>query len=1419
MKIIHTLILFLCALCSFSAMALEFQFGEYKLADQGLASCFGHDGQSCQIEFDKPFTTKPLVFLMPTITEGDGRDAPATLRLIDVTTTGATFRQYIAPLKNNIKLEPMGKKCSPNTNTNYCLETIPMQTVRYFAIEPGTLNLGERGRIEAGSIDVNKYLAGKGGNYRNITTPLNYSREFDHPGILVSIQGYGMAHQLGDEAQWITPIVPLVDTDSHRAYVALDRSELRAQGHYTGTSREVAYIVAEGRGTYKGLQFAMGAGETENTLSNDLKKFDQVTKSVLRQCEETSDIPYGFSELPFIIASKNSRLGPNGGWLRLCRLEAEEDDPGEYEVSFVNDEDLYKDTERKHHDEEIGFMAFQRKVSEDTCDVFPGPAQTWEWNGNRNKAFLRHEALITGTYAERGNRYLWFRTAGNGRNNCDGEQCNFPGQAQPNRWAKKLELGDFVEASRNAPWYTGDNTLTEYSTFAMGNHTAKTEVLRDGAGEKIRLLDLNNGTTLHLYPGTYWFETININSSSHIVTHGKVVIHTKQLTVGPYSTLSPINGVPDSVQIYAHTSYFNAINVDLSKGSKITGLVYSEGTVTMAGGQCSSRSNCEVTSVTGAVTAARLEMNSSSFAPSTVINGKSSCFETTPDFELSLSPTSEQNLLCDSQQILLSLAADNGSGIPFDGEIQVTIRAKQGKPAAGHWSTREINASNPGVSFRDGETFSLAVSPAAKNQIPLWFTSDHLGELTVTATIEGLSGPVPTGSYQFLPGGFTITPNPVPLVAGMPSTITIKAMACSSGDSVINEYTGPKALTFSTDYNQPAVSNSRHDAIFLANTAGTRQWQRSSGSFAFHNGVAANIPIFYQDAGELTLTVSDPTCTKDKCDIAALTGSSVSPKQLPSGWDGLVGTATVYSRPYTFALCRSGLPDIEKANGTSRSGNGFIAAGETFNTVVKPVIWQSGDRYVSIRDPQAAVDSSGMCGRLVTENFYHQQAPRAQVSLTHTLMSPAVSGAVAGTLMGGEAKPNTALKSQPFALSWSEVGSIKLTADTADSYLGMDINPGYREVGRFYPKYFQLNSDSFSYPSGQSGFAYMDQPFSINFSVGAFAKGAGDIAGNAVKNYRLFADANKAGVELMVADVTQPEDAENTLAPRVEYATRAGAPYTWAWPGSAWIKGDNGDSLLNVDDSQFTFVRHYTEGNRAADMRVSQPDGPFDATNTRMGLFIKPAHDPLDWSYTRDSEGESELKVVDAVTTQIGQRWHSRPDIRYGRMVMDDVGGRSFSQLAIPLRTEYWNGMEFERNHADNISQFDGRYACKQVLAQSDNEIESASYTLGAGHVVSGNTDSGDFIAIPHQQPLYREQVRFWQKLVSTQPGKVKPDDNVISCEAGHVSRNGQSQPWLLYNWRGLGDENPSALVTFGAHRGNDRVIYRGEKGINTLLN
>ena len=70
-----------------------------------------------------------------------------------------------------------------------------------------------------------------------------------------------------------------------------------------------------------------------------------------------------------------------------------------------------------------------------------------------------------------------------------------------------------------------------------------------------------------------------------------------------------------------------------------------------------------------------------------------------------------------------------------------------------------------------------------------------------------------------------------------------------------------------------------------------------------------------------------------------------------------------------------------------------------------------------------------------------------------------------------------------------------------------------------------------------------------------------------------------------------------------------------------------------------------------------------------------------------------------------------------------------------------------------------------------------------------------------------REQIRFWLTLRSTDGTKGESD----SCGGSD-----NELPWLRYNWDGEDDdeEDPSTVVTFGIHRGNDRVIYRGESGL-----
>lgn len=71
-----------------------------------------------------------------------------------------------------------------------------------------------------------------------------------------------------------------------------------------------------------------------------------------------------------------------------------------------------------------------------------------------------------------------------------------------------------------------------------------------------------------------------------------------------------------------------------------------------------------------------------------------------------------------------------------------------------------------------------------------------------------------------------------------------------------------------------------------------------------------------------------------------------------------------------------------------------------------------------------------------------------------------------------------------------------------------------------------------------------------------------------------------------------------------------------------------------------------------------------------------------------------------------------------------------------------------------------------------------------------------------------RAQVRLWLRQGSN---SVQLTDSGVDCSNGADFTN---QPWLQYNWRNLGDEDPSTVVTFGTFRGNDRIIFSGEKGM-----
>ncbi len=419
--------------------------------------------------------------------------------------------------------------------------------------------------------------------------------------------------------------------------------------------------------------------------------------------------------------------------------------------------------------------------------------------------------------------------------------------------------------------------------------------------------------------------------------------------------------------------------------------------------------------------------------------------------------------------------------------------------------------------------------------------------------------------------------------------------------------------------------------------------------------------------------------------------------------------------------------------GSGSCSKGFIAAGEPFTMAV----------------------TAYQFGGALAKN-YQQEG----LSVVHKVTYPttgALSAGVLGKDVYNHDTPTNAKDS--IEQSVSEVGAFEFTVTPPEAYLGSKafvIEPAKGVIGRFYPKYFKVYPDEsvdWDYPNAQS-FAYMNQPFGVSkFYVEALNAGKG-----ALTNYTYFDDSLLAKFNLY----------ENGA-----YTSRFSSikTYSGTWKESSGksLADSRSVGIYTGSSSDGLFV---AKGNGA-----HYPDGPFNLFEQGKDTLI---------SITGSSSSMDPVTVIESDSVLAPQ-----PDIRFGRIDLDDVGGNQGSVLHVPLRVEYWNGSRFIANPNDNQTDVKGVTAAERHIWPTGADADPKAVTLGAGGEVSSGSSRS--VTATQAEP-YRQQTRVWLDL----------DD----------STNGL--PWLKYNWdnKNAGEENPSSVVTFGIHRGNDRVIYRGEPGL-----
>ncbi|WP_050643118.1 DUF6701 domain-containing protein [Vibrio coralliirubri] len=504
-----------------------------------------------------------------------------------------------------------------------------------------------------------------------------------------------------------------------------------------------------------------------------------------------------------------------------------------------------------------------------------------------------------------------------------------------------------------------------------------------------------------------------------------------------------------------------------------------------------------------------------------------------------------------------------------------------------------------------------------------------------------------------------------------------------------------------------------------------------------------------QESGQFKVTLTDSTF-----DCSEMSGCP------ESGIDKLSGSFLVNSRPWQFAICTG-----SNSDGNSSGGNAFVAAGEEFDVFAKPI------RFSSNANPSCN-------NSLVTQNYLLSSGA---VVATHTLDTPSNNGAVLGSLEPGSQLTQSSSDISPNdngykfkSLKYSEVGSINFeVTEDSSSFYGKILGgfSGNKNIGRFYPDYFKITDTAWTEPDNQAGFTYMSQDFKkVQFTVTAYNANTPSLP---TANYQYFNASLKAAFDLTGA-----------YSDRVNILSSALGKLHWT-SGAVWD--------ASFDNAQWQRLNF--------NQPTTTIDGPFNSTgdnsiDTQLSLTITESVDPTKFKMTGSDVGALDQLLL------------AQPDVRYGRMVLDDIGGNSGTTLTIPLRAEFWDGSEFVVNDDDDRSTFNGSNTCKQVIWHSEGVTTTLASLSGSGSVDDGEEDVTANQNTPVGTDAPREQVRLWLRMDASEP-TANTGENPVVCLGSD-----QDQPWLRYNWRQLGDEDPSTVVTFGIYRGNDRVIYRGESGL-----
>ncbi|WP_167512814.1 DUF6701 domain-containing protein [Aliivibrio finisterrensis] len=1015
---------------------------------------------------------------------------------------------------------------------------------------------------------------------------------------------------------------------------------------------------------------------------------------------------------------------------------------------------------------EIGSLSQHFTVPPQQCDAFNG-MQTWR-NNSVNLITMENHALVSGGGSIKGqvrftneivNQYPGFIPETPIEHGlCDGESCSL---------ANDSDLPDLLsfswQISSEARIINGyDSNWDEQKVFQRSTYFKNPYGIGSHTGFSVK-----SSHTVLFKSGEYWFDDMRVLGNIEI--EGDVIFHVqdkidfaRNVNANSGGTLFIYSykdsGCESTIDISPSQPLVNQdYSVNLNTDAYVNGYIYTKGSMTLTNGA----------KVRGAVTACQIAMsNDSEFIHEPLTNCGSN------SYQLVISPTSGKGLACDGIEIDFSLVDSNGNVVEGKGQkLQVSSTpVAVGDRNSACWS-EDGNITTPECNHADDSRFDTVFPSSGPAVVTRYIHSKFLNSYNVSASVSSDYLTTTEGPYEFIAKVISIVPSEgvdgsdSNQVAGRPYPFRLKIRGKENGNgNMLNCHIIKETADIDVTFSNSVLPVTSNENIEISQEGSSWTEANKTLSVSFVNGVAGgdesqadgSLKARLNDAGKARLTVS-----------ANIQGNTFTTSE------------QFYFRPFTAALCdqSSALPSY-----TDELNGAYLASGTDFNAYLKAVNWIKGLDKGLYGDGVPDYDNPSLvCSKAVTPSYVTHSEGVAQLSLAAQLNYP-LSGMIGVITADGHPIANFSKevtrenKSASTQMNWNEVGTLGFDVFQNNYFnrSGFTIPSTFAKVGRFYPAFFSITNTEWDYPEEQGStdgtYVYMGQNFTnVDFQVMSYSA-----SGTNTINYGGFDESLKAWFSLVG-----------------EYAARLNITNA-DLDASHWGNG----ALWQVSNLNDAVVWSRLNDSTLAGNITTKPDGPFNmngntsSITTTLGLEISGA-DPVSFDATFFDPAVIEQELL------------SQPDVRYGRMVLDSVGTAVGQSMSVPLRVEYWSGNAFVLSNTDNASKFEGEKHCKQTVWS--DPTQSTNVILKGSNTVIQGSDVTHLIADASNSTL-REQVRFWVRLASTssQIGEANVD-----CESDYLD-----QPWLQFNWRGQGDEDPSTVVTFGIYRGNDRVIFRGESNI-----